>query len=190
MPEALWIVHRDLKPENCVLDARGTVKIVDFGLAARFVPGELLHDFCGSSEYAAPEVLRQHPHEGPPIDTWALGVMLFDMVMGHLPFGAESLSFDSFELDATLTPELQLLLVRVLQEDPKKRAGVKELKACEWMRLLARWAENAELELMPSTTTTPSMSLPHDSPLKQRVSLERMKLLHWEMASTSIDFNN
>jgi 5'-AMP-activated protein kinase catalytic alpha subunit len=81
-------VHRELKPENCVLDARGTV---EFGLAAHFVPGELLHDFCGSSEYAAPEVLRQQPHEGPPIGTWALGVILFDMVIRHLPFEAESL---------------------------------------------------------------------------------------------------
>jgi serine/threonine protein kinase len=53
------VVHRDLKPENCVLDGSGTLKIVDFGLASRFVAGQLLEGFGGSREYAAPELLRE-----------------------------------------------------------------------------------------------------------------------------------
>jgi 5'-AMP-activated protein kinase catalytic alpha subunit len=179
------IVHRDLKPENCVLDAKGTVKIIDFGLAARFVPGQLLYEFCGSPEYAAPEVLREQPHEGPPIDVWALGVMLFDMVMGRLPFEAGSGFFDVFEVDIELTSELQLLLKRILMVGPKKRATVKEIKECEWMGLSAGVSDSSELELMScsesTASVTSSMSFSDESPLKRRLSLERVNLLKQEI---------
>ncbi len=175
------IVHRDLKPENCVLDTKGTVKIIDFGLAARFVPGQLLNDFCGSPEYAAPEVLREQPHEGPPIDVWALGVMLYDMMMGRLPFDQESDSFDVLELGMELTPELHLLLKHILREDPKKRASVKEIRECEWMRLSACVGDSSELELMSfsgsTASVTSSMSISDESPLKHRLSFEQANLL-------------
>jgi 5'-AMP-activated protein kinase catalytic alpha subunit len=179
------VVHRDLKPENCALDAKGTVKILDFGLAARFVPGQLLYEFCGSPEYAAPEVLQEQPHEGPPIDVWALGVMLFDMVMGRLPFDRGSGSFNVLELDVELTSELQLLLKQILRVDPKKRATVKEIKECEWLRLAVCVDESSELELMScgesTASITSSMSFSDESPLKRRLSSERENLVKREI---------
>ncbi len=177
------IVHRDLKPENCVLQREtGTVKIIDFGLAARVVPGQLLHDYCGSHEYAAPEVLREIPHQGPPIDIWALGVILFDLVMGCLPFVGCGDSFDVLQLDAALTPELQGLLKQILRVDPKKRAGAKEVRKCAWMQLCACVGDSLELELQSmsessTTSATMSASLSDDSPLKRRLSLERTNLV-------------
>ncbi len=178
------IVHRDLKPENCVLDTKGTVKIIDFGLAARFVPGQLLKDFCGSPEYAAPEVLREKPHEGPPIDVWALGVMLYDMVIGRLPFDRES-GFDVLELGMEITPELQQLLKQTLREDPQKRANVKDIRECEWMCLSACVGDSSELELMScsesTVSVTPSMGISDESPLKHRLSFERTNLLKQEI---------
>ena len=76
------IVHRDIKPENCVLDEHGKLKLIDFGFATAFEPGQLVNDFCASPKYAAPEVLRKVPYRGPPVDVWSMGVILYDMVLG------------------------------------------------------------------------------------------------------------
>ena len=119
-----------------MLDAEGTLKIVDFGLAARFEPGQLLFEYCGCPEYAAPEVLHEQPHQGPPLDVWALGVMLFDLVLGRLPFADAP---GSFALPASLeheaSPELAALLHAALCEDPASRARPAELATAPWMEL-------------------------------------------------------
>jgi MAP/microtubule affinity-regulating kinase len=178
------VVHRDLKPENCVLDANGTVKIIDFGLATWFVPGQLLDEFCGSPEYAAPEVLKQVPHEGPPIDIWAVGVILYDMVMGRLPFDAEASSFDVVDVDTGVTPELQVLLQRLLAGDSKKRADVVEIRASDWMNVSTCISESSEIELTSTSESMPSlssMSSSVESALRNRLSLERNSLLAREM---------
>jgi serine/threonine protein kinase len=166
------VVHRDIKPENCVFDGNGKVKIIDFGLAARFVPGQLLDDFCGSPEYAAPEVLKEIPYEGPPVDIWAVGVMLFDMVMGHLPFDEGCLLFDHVDVDATLSLELRELLDHILREDPRKRAKACEVAQCDWMSLASRIGRNSEMELTSECTSLLfiPMSRPEESP--------RIRLLH------------
>jgi serine/threonine protein kinase len=183
------VVHRDLKPENCVLDANGTIKVVDFGLAAHFVSGQLFVEYCGSVEYSAPEVMKQVPHEGPPIDIWSIGVILFDMVTGRLPFGSDDGSVGcliDLEMEG-LTPELQELLREVLKVDPKKRAIAQEIRQCEWMYLSACVGESSELELMScselSTCSSSSgaMSLSDDSPLKRRLSSEKIDLFEREI---------
>ncbi len=174
------VVHRDLKPENCVLDANGTVKIIDFGLATRFEKGQMLDEYCGCPEYAAPEVMKQIPHEGPPIDIWAVGVMLYDMVMGRLPFDAECCMFDLLEV-GSLTSELQKLLEQILIEDPKKRLSADEISKCDWMSLSTCVGDESEVDLFSTSESTSSMSLSEDSPLRSRLSLERERLLISEM---------
>jgi serine/threonine protein kinase len=180
------VVHRDLKPENCALDAKGTVKIIDFGLATRFEKGQLLHEYCGSPEYAAPEVMKQVPHEGPPTDMWSIGVILYDMVMGRLPFDAEPSSFDLLDIDESLTPEFQQLLKQILVEDPQKRANAYEVAKCDWMHLAACVGDNSEMDLVStsessSSTLSATMSLSEDSPLRKRVSFEQGSFMGREM---------
>ena len=83
------ITHRDLKPENLLLKATANgwlVKIVDFGLSNTHEGGRLLSTACGSPCYAPPEMIAGKKYCGPLADIWSMGVILFALVCGYLPF--------------------------------------------------------------------------------------------------------
>lgn len=80
------IIHRDLKPENLLLDSNKCIKIVDFGLGNTFKMGALMKTACGSPCYAAPEMIAGKRYYGPAADMWSVGVILFALVCGYLPF--------------------------------------------------------------------------------------------------------
>eukprot|EP01111_Echinosteliopsis_oligospora_P016364 TRINITY_DN6771_c0_g1_i2.p1 TRINITY_DN6771_c0_g1~~TRINITY_DN6771_c0_g1_i2.p1 ORF type:complete len:638 (-),score=152.83 TRINITY_DN6771_c0_g1_i2:33-1853(-) len=83
------VVHRDLKPENLLLDADCNIKIADFGFSNTIKQGNLLSTFCGSPVYAAPEIVLQKKYNGPAVDIWSLGVILYVLVVGVLPWKLE-----------------------------------------------------------------------------------------------------
>ncbi|KTF92214.1 hypothetical protein cypCar_00008488 [Cyprinus carpio] len=85
------IVHRDLKAENLLLDGHMNIKIADFGFGNFFQPGKPLATWCGSPPYAAPEVFEGQQYEGPQLDIWSMGVVLYVLVCGALPFDGPSL---------------------------------------------------------------------------------------------------
>ncbi|KAG5313686.1 MARK3 kinase, partial [Acromyrmex insinuator] len=82
------VVHRDLKMENIVLqdERKEQIKIVDFGLSNIYTNGDPLRTHCGSPEYAAPELFIVGKRYGPEVDLWSLGVVLYGMTIGRLPF--------------------------------------------------------------------------------------------------------
>lgn len=81
------IVHRDLKLENLLLDKSNNLKLVDFGFARTVqTNNELSHTFCGSNAYASPEILKSIPYDPKLSDCWAIGIILYAMVFGQLPF--------------------------------------------------------------------------------------------------------
>ena len=88
------IVHRDLKLENCMLTAESRVKMIDFGLGSFWREGEMLCTACGSPSYVAPEILLHQTYLGPPVDVWAMGVMLFCMRSGEFPFESIQCTLD------------------------------------------------------------------------------------------------
>jgi serine/threonine protein kinase len=79
-----------LKPENLLLDSSKNIKIIDFGFGNTFKQDGLLDTFCGSPFYAAPEMILGKKYEGPEVDVWSLGVILFALLCGHLPFDDEN----------------------------------------------------------------------------------------------------
>ncbi len=96
------IFHRDLKPENLLLDLQGNIKISDFGLSTLYVGGteggttsndrvELLHTTCGTPNYVAPEVLENRGYDGRQADVWSVGIVLFVLVAGYLPFEEDTM---------------------------------------------------------------------------------------------------
>ena len=76
------LIHRDLKPENVLFDNE-KIKICDFGCSASGY--EPLNTFCGTPDYMPPEMIKETGH-GYPLDVWALGVLLFEMTQGRVPF--------------------------------------------------------------------------------------------------------
>ena len=82
------VVHRDIKLDNILLE-EGTrmVKLIDFGFSVLVAaPNQRLKVFCGTPSYMAPEITKKSDYEGMPVDMWAVGVLLYVMLVGQFPF--------------------------------------------------------------------------------------------------------
>jgi serine/threonine protein kinase len=80
-----------LKPENILIDSCDRIKLADFGLSSLIKDGEFLKTSCGSPNYAAPEIVRGLPYDGPAADVWSCGVILYTSLTGTLPFDSDSI---------------------------------------------------------------------------------------------------
>uniref|UniRef100_A0A3B4A3Q7 non-specific serine/threonine protein kinase n=1 Tax=Periophthalmus magnuspinnatus TaxID=409849 RepID=A0A3B4A3Q7_9GOBI len=136
------IVHRDLKAENLLLDGHMNIKIADFGFGNFFQPGEPLTTWCGSPPYAAPEVFEGQQYEGPQLDIWSMGVVLYVLVCGALPFDGPTLPVlrqrvleGRFRIPYFMTEDCEHLIRRMLVLDPSKRLSVAQIKEHKWMAL-------------------------------------------------------
>ncbi len=135
---SLNIVHRDLKCENLLLDGRLKLKISDFGFARR-TEGQNLETYCGSYAYAAPEVILGQPYLGQGADIWSMGVVLFAMLAGKLPFKDTDVKTLLAEISSVLvypsrlTEDAKRLISRMLTFTPHERITVPEIKEHPWM---------------------------------------------------------
>lgn len=125
------IVHRDLKAENLLLDADMNIKIADFGFSNEFVPGSKLDTFCGSPPYAAPELFQGKKYDGPEVDVWSLGVILYTLVSGSLPFDGQNLKElrervlrGKYRIPFYMSTDCENLLKKFLVLNPLKRASL------------------------------------------------------------------
>lgn len=136
------IVHRDLKAENLLLDTNMNIKIADFGFSNFYMPGEQLATWCGSPPYAAPEVFEGKKYTGPEIDIWSLGVVLYVLVCGALPFDGSTLQTlrdrvlsGRFRIPYFMSSDCEHLVRKMLVLDPLKRYTMEQVKRHKWMVL-------------------------------------------------------
>nr|XP_026654538.1 serine/threonine-protein kinase SIK2 [Zonotrichia albicollis] len=134
------IVHRDLKAENLLLDNNMNIKIADFGFGNFYKSGEPLTTWCGSPPYAAPEVFEGQQYEGPQLDIWSMGVVLYVLVCGALPFDGPTLPIlrqrvleGRFRIPYFMSEECEHLIRRMLVLDPSKRLSIAQIKEHKWM---------------------------------------------------------
>ncbi|XP_058481734.1 serine/threonine-protein kinase MARK2 isoform X14 [Solea solea] len=137
------IVHRDLKAENLLLDADMNIKIADFGFSNEFTLGNKLDTFCGSPPYAAPELFQGKKYDGPEVDVWSLGVILYTLVSGSLPFDGQNLKElrervlrGKYRIPFYMSTDCENLLKKFLILNPLKRGSLEQqIMRDRWMNV-------------------------------------------------------
>ncbi|XP_013407880.1 MAP/microtubule affinity-regulating kinase 3 isoform X2 [Lingula anatina] len=136
------IVHRDLKAENLLLDGDMNIKIADFGFSNEFTPGSKLDTFCGSPPYAAPELFQGKKYDGPEVDVWSLGVILYTLVSGSLPFDGQNLKElrervlrGKYRIPFYMSTDCENLLKKFLVLNPAKRASLETIMKDRWLNI-------------------------------------------------------
>lgn len=125
---SLGIIYRDLKPENILLDEEGHIKLTDFGLSKEALDDKA-YSFCGTVEYMSPEVIARQGHT-KSADFWSLGVVMFEMLTGVLPFQGENRKETMHQIvkiklsmPLYLSIEAQSLLRCLFKRNPANRLG-------------------------------------------------------------------
>ncbi|XP_055767153.1 uncharacterized protein LOC129842569 [Salvelinus fontinalis] len=140
------IIHRDLKIENFLLDEHNNIKIVDFGLSNTLKvereSAELLNTQCGSPAYAAPELLA-HSKYGPKVDVWSVGVSMFAMLTGTLPFTVEPFNIKQLHQKmvngeiGTIPNDISKgavgFVLSLLEPEPSKRPTIRSAMEEKWI---------------------------------------------------------
>ncbi|XP_041447175.1 microtubule affinity regulating kinase 2 S homeolog isoform X7 [Xenopus laevis] len=136
------IVHRDLKAENLLLDSDMNIKIADFGFSNEFTFGNKLDTFCGSPPYAAPELFQGKKYDGPEVDVWSLGVILYTLVSGSLPFDGQNLKElrervlrGKYRIPFYMSTDCENLLKKFLILNPSKRGTLEQIMRDRWMNV-------------------------------------------------------
>lgn len=137
------IIHRDIKPENCLLDTKRHIKLCDFGWTAQIKSNEPRTTFCGTFEYMAPEIIKEHPYT-KSVDIWSLGILLFEMVHKYSPFrgkgtgNAKEIMKNILKGDFSITNQnisykCKDLIIKLLNPNEDRRITIEEVLKHPWI---------------------------------------------------------
>lgn len=130
------VIHRDIKLDNILLTTDfNCIKICDFGVSRVVKPGEKINEQCGTPAYLAPEIIADRGYEPFYVDIWSMGVLLYAMVCGTVPFKAKTLPDlhklilrCKYHMPSNLSVEIQDLIRRMLNPIPHQRIPLAEIK--------------------------------------------------------------
>ena len=138
----LGIIHRDIKLDNILIDEHFNCKLCDFGVSRYQKYNEMINEQCGTPAYLAPEIVSEKGYKNFGADIWSLGVLLFSIVTGHMPFKAstkDSLNKNiltgnyDFPEENDLSAELKNLIKKMLTVDPDDRIKIDEIFLHPWL---------------------------------------------------------
>lgn len=166
-------VHRDLKLENVLLDKHENVKLVDFGFTREYEgKASYLQTFCGTICYSAPEMLRGEKYAGEKVDVWSLGIILYALLKGELPFDEDDDAATKTKIlkDDPVYPDTfpeaaKTLISRLLSKRPFPRPSLADVLADPFLVDFAP-QQQAVLKLSQPAPFTTSL---------EKNTLERMK---------------
>ena len=180
------IIHRDIKPENIFLNKNNTVAYIgDFGLSSFWMPGKQLKTRCGSAEYAAPELFDKEVDYNQAVDVWSLGVLLYALLTGTLPFHVQDgenkvkqlvavinagLTERHFIRLGNLSVECKLVVSKMLEVNQTKRISLRELAVHQWILDVEKVVQlkektlSAEQQLLVATEVQKRLKLDHLTP--------------------------
>ncbi|XP_077648509.1 sperm motility kinase 2B-like [Urocitellus parryii] len=179
------IAHRDLKVENIMLDARGNIKLLDFGISMKFRPGQKLSGFQGTLPYVAPEIIQRQEYEGPLVDAWSLGVILFYMLSGRRPFRkifpwdlARQIVEARYHIPDHVPTQARRLIRKMLNKNPAHRPSVEEILQHPWLKEGEEYSAHQFTEPQPKRPDPALMTILFDmgyNPYRIWVSLANRK---------------
>ncbi|UJR28940.1 hypothetical protein I4U23_010157 [Adineta vaga] len=151
------IIHRDIKSENVFFAKERLIKLGDFGFSTYSEKNQTLTTFCGSPPYAAPELFRDENYIGIYVDFWAMGILLYFMVTGLMPFRAEnvgklkkSIIDGHYSIPPHVSDECQQLIRGLLHPEAVQRWSIEQMRSCPW---LSNQNFPEELEPLPLNLT-------------------------------------
>lgn len=199
------VYHRDLKLENLLLDDQGNLKVSDFGLSALWESRRqdgLLHTMCGTPAYVAPEVIHKKGYDGAKADIWSCGVILFVLLAGYLPFQDPSLmemyrkiTRGEFKCPRWFSPEVRMLLIRVLDPNPSSRISIAKIMDNSWFKKgfkppeMQTTPQKHEQEQVAAVASSSSSAEIADSKAEGANALKPTSLNAFDIISLSPGFN-
>lgn len=180
-----YIAHRDLKVENIMVDARGNIKLLDFGISMKFTPGQKMRGFQGTLPYLAPEIIQRQEYEAHLVDIWSLGVILYYMLSGRRPFRkifpcdlATQIVEARYHIPNHVPTQARRLIRKMLTKNPTQRPTVEEILQHPWLREGEEYPAHQFSEPLPKRPDPALMTILFDmgyNPYKIWVSLANRK---------------